>query len=116
MRNTDRVKHIINPIKSDSMTAVKNYQDRSLDFVFIDANHSYDCVVADIKAWLPKIKHFGVLAGHDYGWCEDVRRAVHEILGDGVGKYEDKYGVGFSSYDDHHKEGCWVYQVEIAGE
>lgn len=116
LSNTERVKHIINPVRLDSMTAVKNYEDRSLDFVFIDGDHNYDPVVADIKAWLPKIKQLGVLAGHDYGWCEGVRRAVHDTLGDGVGKYEDRYGVGFSSYDDNHKEGCWVCQVEILGE
>lgn len=114
--NIKPVSHIITPIREDSVKAASLYEDHSLDFVFIDGDHRYANVLEDIKAWLPKIKHLGVLSGHDYGWCPDVRRAVHDTLGDGVGKYEDRYGVGFSSYDDDHKEGCWVYQVEISGE
>lgn len=40
--------------------------DRSLDFVFIDADHSYGAVRQDIKDWKPKVKPGGWLGGHDY--------------------------------------------------
>lgn len=36
------------------------------DFVFLDADHSYEGVRADIAAWAPKIKPGGWLGGHDY--------------------------------------------------
>lgn len=36
------------------------------DFVFLDADHSYEGVRADIAAWAPKVKPGGWLGGHDY--------------------------------------------------
>lgn len=37
------------------------------DFVFIDAEHTYDEVLADCRAWWSKVKPGGWLCGHDYG-------------------------------------------------
>lgn len=56
----------IRPVKLSSVDASVTYPDESLDFVFIDATHTYDALKEDINAWLPKIKHGGILAGHDY--------------------------------------------------
>lgn len=72
LRSTlDPVKHIIGEIHmSDSAEAAKKYPDahdgEGLDFVFIDADHSYGSVRADIAAWLPKVKSGGIIAGHDF--------------------------------------------------
>jgi predicted O-methyltransferase YrrM len=51
------------------------------DFVFIDADHSYPSVKADILAWVPKVCRGGILAGHDYdpAW-PGVVQAVDEIF------------------------------------
>jgi len=111
-QNIERVQHIVKPVIGFSVEVAKQYTDDSLDFVFIDGDHRYECVLADIQAWLPKVKAGGIIAGHDYGWCSDVRRAVHEVFGDADGKYEDSYGVGYSSYDDQWREGCWVVEIE----
>lgn len=56
--------------------------DETPDFVFIDANHTYDDVRADIRAWLPKVKPGGILAGHDYSpeMFPGVCKAVDELL------------------------------------
>lgn len=71
------------PLQMSSLEAAVRFKDRSLDFVFIDGDHSFDAVVADIRAWRPKIKPgVGVLAGHDID-REDVRRAVEQELGKG---------------------------------
>jgi hypothetical protein len=53
-------------IRTDSKNASKLFQDNSVDFVYIDANHAYDFVVEDIELWYPKIKVGGYLWGHDY--------------------------------------------------
>ena len=49
-----------------SVTAAKQFTDQSLDFVYIDADHSYESCLADINAWHPKIRVGGILSGHDY--------------------------------------------------
>jgi len=80
LSNTEPVKHVINPIRLSSVEASKLYNDNSLDFVFIDADHRYEAVKADIAAWSPKLKIGGFLGGHDY-WWGDVNRAVNEAFG-----------------------------------
>lgn len=53
-------------IKGFSMDVVKEFSDESLDAVYIDANHEFAHVVADIFEWSKKVKKGGVIAGHDY--------------------------------------------------
>jgi predicted O-methyltransferase YrrM len=53
-------------IQKSSMDAVKDIPDESLDFVFIDANHSYDSVKEDIREWTRKVRKGGIVSGHDY--------------------------------------------------
>ena len=54
-------------IESPSLDAVKKVKNKSLDFVFIDGDHSYEGCKADIEAWNKKVKPGGFLCGHDYG-------------------------------------------------
>jgi cephalosporin hydroxylase len=67
-------------IQKESTKAAADFADQSLDFVFIDANHSYEHVKADIEAWKPKMKVGGMLSGHDYGEPCGVKQAVDELL------------------------------------
>lgn len=53
-------------IKKFSMDAVKNFEDGSLDFVYIDGNHEYRFVKEDIEEWAKKVRKGGVVAGDDY--------------------------------------------------
>lgn len=60
------------------------------DMVYIDANHDYEQVIDDIIAWMPKVKHGGFIAGHDYqGSWPGVIRAVNELFGAPDKLYED---------------------------
>lgn len=72
-----------NVIRKTSIKAAKDIPDHSLDFVFIDADHSYNGCKADIQAWLPKVKKGGLLSGHDYENtsypCFGVEKAVDEF-------------------------------------
>lgn len=52
-------------IREFSENAIKFIKDNSLDFVYIDANHSFEFVYQDIKLWYKKVKIGGVVAGHD---------------------------------------------------
>jgi hypothetical protein len=40
--------------------------DETIDFIYIDGDHTYEAVAADIAGWWPKLKVGGILAGHDY--------------------------------------------------
>ncbi len=53
-------------IRKFSVEASADVPDGSLDWAYVDANHSFPYVVADIAAWLPKVRKGGIIAGHDY--------------------------------------------------
>jgi len=97
LENTKPVSHIINATRGDSSETAKNYADGSVDFVFIDGDHSYEGCSRDIRAWLPKVKNGGVLAGHDYGWHEPIRQSVRDIFGEG--NFSDPWGCGCFVFD-----------------
>lgn len=40
--------------------------DNSLDFCYLDADHSYKAVGEDVRLWYDKVKKGGILGGHDY--------------------------------------------------
>lgn len=69
-------------LRDESTNVAKKFNDRFFDFVYIDADHSYEGVKADIIAWLPKVKKSGWLCGHDYGYFPGVKKAVDEYFGD----------------------------------
>jgi hypothetical protein len=53
-------------IRKFSMEAAKEIPDESLDFVYIDANHSFCDVVNDLTEWSKKVRKGGIVSGHDY--------------------------------------------------
>jgi hypothetical protein len=82
-KNIRPVEKIINPKRKNSIDASGDYEDRSLDFVFIDADHTYSSVKQDIACWFPKVKIGGFIAGHDYNSFKvwpGVCQAVDEFL------------------------------------
>lgn len=70
-----------------SWDAAEQIEDGSLDWAYIDGDHSYDAVKRDLAAYLPKITDGGLLTGDDYfqgGWWGDgVKRAVDELIAQG---------------------------------
>lgn len=53
-------------IKGYSMDVVQDFEDESLDFVYIDGNHEFRQVVDDIDEWSKKVRKGGIVAGHDF--------------------------------------------------
>lgn len=67
-------------VVADSIEASERFADASVSMAFIDAGHSEKAVARDIEAWLPKMKHGGLICGHD--WLRSsVERAVRATLG-----------------------------------
>jgi len=82
INNMKSVEKYYKPVRMNSVDAASLYENNSLDFVFIDAQHDYESVKADILAWQNKVKKGGILAGHDYNIDGDfgVGKAVRELL------------------------------------
>ena len=79
LENTRPVAGYIHALKEESVKAASIFKDEVCDFVYIDADHSYEAVKADIEAWLPKVKVGGVLAGDDRT-AGGVAEALAELL------------------------------------
>lgn len=61
-----------------SDTAHHSIPNGSLDYIFIDGDHSYQAVYKDVRNYFDKVKTGGIFAGHDFSW-EGVTRAVNEF-------------------------------------
>jgi len=64
-RVKERVVNRADVIRKPSLEAVNYFPDNSLDFVYLDGDHSREYVLKEIKAWFPKVKVDGILGGHD---------------------------------------------------
>lgn len=89
----------IKVIRQLSALASKQFENQTLDFVFVDASHDYESVKIDLESWFPKIKKEGTFAGHDYHKVLDVKKAVDEY-------FEDKN----ISVDTSHNN-VWVAKI-----
>jgi len=65
-----------------SYDLVDDFPNNYFDFIYIDACHIYECVKADLEAYLPKLKPAGLMCGHDYykSHIWGVDEAVDEFL------------------------------------
>ena len=45
----------------------------SLDYVYVDARHDYKGALLDLEAWWPKLRHNGIMAGHDFIDAAEIR-------------------------------------------
>ena len=55
-------------VRKSSMDALKDFEDESLDFVYIDANHDFVNFTNDLHYWLKKVRMGGIMSGHDYAY------------------------------------------------
>ena len=88
-------------LRMTSEQASRQFLDGSLDFVFIDGDHSLEGVRLDIACWWPKVRSRGVLSGHDYRSERNygVVQAVHEF-GAANGIAELRLGGNFTWFID----------------
>lgn len=94
-------------IKGETAESAKIFADGYFDFVFIDADHSYAGVTADLMAWYPKVKAGGWLCGHD--WDHPDQGEVKEAVTDFLVK-----GKGYSESDIQLSHGrTWFLEIPI---
>jgi hypothetical protein len=69
--------------RSRSLDAAASFGDETLDWVYIDGDHTFEAVRADLEAYHRTVKPGGLIAGDDYGlpgwWGDGVTRAVDEF-------------------------------------
>jgi len=53
-------------IQSTGLEASKLFDDDSLDYLYIDGDHSLKGIFEDIYSWTPKVRIGGIVSGHDY--------------------------------------------------
>ena len=84
----ERIKPYKNRVRTLWLKSVEAHvfvEDDSLDFLFIDADHIYRSVIADIVCWEPKVREGGIISGHDYGSQKyDVKGAVDKVFPNAV--------------------------------
>jgi len=95
-------------MRMTSMEAAKLVPDNSLDFVYIDAAHDFDNVMADITAWEPKVRIGGIVSGHDYvnNRKITVAKAVDEYVS--LHNIDSYYRTIADSPIDGHPSWFWV--------
>ena len=88
-KNTEHLSEHFEVIVAYSFEAAKYFDSNSVDCLFLDAGHSASAVLADLKAWYPKMKNDSTMAGHDYHSWEGVKKAVLEFFGKEPDKVEN---------------------------
>ncbi len=80
-------------IKDTSHNAANQFSNSSIDYIMLDAGHSYEDVSNDIRLWYNKIKPGGTISGDDYGgsFFPGVTRAVNEF-------FYDQCTIGFRNW------------------
>lgn len=66
-------------LELSSNDAAANIPDAELDFIFIDADHSYEHAYNDFCNFYSKVKHNGIFAGHDYS-LTGVNKALSQFI------------------------------------
>ena len=69
-----------NMIKDTSENASNQFANNSIDFIMIDAGHSYEALMDDFKHWYHKVKPGGYISGDDYGVFHGVTQAADEFF------------------------------------
>lgn len=59
-------KYNVRFIRKTSLDALEDIEDESLDFVYLDANHTFDFIMPEIIFYSKKVRSGGIVAGHDY--------------------------------------------------
>jgi cephalosporin hydroxylase len=92
--------------KARSLDVAPTVADASVDFVYIDGDHSYKAALADITEWWPKVKAGGFLGGHDYSLA-DVRKATADFFKRAPDRtFNDLADLSNPEY----QVGSWVYR------
>lgn len=116
LKNIEPLKDYIKTIRGDSKVVHDQFADGSIDFLFIDGDHSYEAVKTDIINWYPKVKQGGIISGHDYttDYGYGVVDAVNQLFDGSKIKLWPPYVWQFNKSNKYlnpmsiHPKGYWL--------
>jgi hypothetical protein len=101
-----------------SVEAAKKFEDGSLDFIYIDGDHSL-AFLLDLYAWVSKVKIGGIISGHDFKngrnsgikdyWGQQLDYEIQRS----VEYFSRRYGYNHSPVGDRVPSWFFVKQKEI---
>lgn len=103
-------------IRATSMDALSHFKDGSLDFVYIDGDHSFRYIAEDLVEWSKKVRSGGAVCGHDYfyyGPQSDLVCQVGPVVDAYIKVFEIKnlyiFGKAEDTHDKDDKYPSWMY-------
>ncbi|NER02402.1 MAG: class I SAM-dependent methyltransferase, partial [Okeania sp. SIO3C4] len=120
---------VVKPIVMESIAAAHIFQNNSLDFIFIDGDHTYSSVKQDILAWLPKLKEGGTICGncakaYYSQYSEELKAEIDQkceadvdyIFNDKLRLHPGVVKTLYEVFGDRYKiipgSGLWYYQTK----
>lgn len=94
-------------VQDYSVKAAEKFDNNSLDFVYIDGDHSYKAVMQDIKTWIKKVKPGGILAGDDYIKSARDKRFYDVIRA--VDEYTTENNIDLIIYGGGRNPSNWMF-------
>lgn len=93
-------------LRVTGVEAASQFDANSIDFVYIDGDHTYEFVKGDIAAWWPKIKPGGILSGHDYIKEHHIRKIPFGVI-QAVTEFAEKEKLEIKTTSDQYAS-WWV--------
>jgi hypothetical protein len=67
-----------------SADVAERFDKESIDFVWVDGDHSKSGITKDIELYYPLIKPGGIFGGHDFLQCHPLTEIIKEKFGDKI--------------------------------
>lgn len=83
-------------VREFSAEASKDFEDGFFDFIYLDADHTYDGIYTDLESWYPKLKIGGIISGHDYidgDYTLSIGHLVRFDVIEAVADFRKKYNI-----------------------
>lgn len=79
--NRMKEKRFVNIYKEHSLEAVKHFPDEYFDFIYIDADHTFEGTLSDLQSWYPKLKKGRFFIGDDYNRTVYPTQVTYDVKG-----------------------------------
>jgi hypothetical protein len=95
----EHTKRVLDPypkckiIRKTSMEAIEDFEDESLDFVYIDGNHDFRYIAEDLAEWTKKVRKGGIVSGHDFFFTKTGTNTTHWHVAFVLKAYIDAYSI-----------------------